>query len=96
MDRACATLRYATPELRSGEREHIAKNPQQWHIGWYVDVARLAIDIQCDHMPTLNSRSPVHSQKLYAASIPPVFPIASSRYAIDIINDGVCLRWLRS
>jgi hypothetical protein len=74
MDRACATLRYATPELRSREREHIAKNPQQWHIGWYVDVARLAIDIQCDHMPTLNSRSPVHSQKALCRIDPSCLP----------------------
>src|ERR1700680_48384 len=50
MDGACVTLRHATPELRSGEREHVAKNPEQWHIAGYIDVAYLAVDSQWGHI----------------------------------------------
>jgi hypothetical protein len=86
MDCACATLRYAAPELRSGEREHVTKNPQQRHVGWYVNVARLTIDIQCDHMRTPDSRSPVHSQKTWCGIDPSCLPLGTSQYALNIIN----------
>src|ERR1051326_2035965 len=48
-NRARAAQSHAAAELRAGERELVAKNPEQRRVGRRRNLARLAIDRECRH-----------------------------------------------